>query len=294
MSPALKGALCGLAGFGVFSVCDATIKFLGASYSPVQIVAFMCLFTLPLIGLLWLARPVSMRPVHPVLMAVRTVALIGNGLLITYAFTAMPLAQAYAIFFTLPLILTLIAWPVLGDRVDAVGALAIVTGLVGVLVALNPGRVEFDIGHLAAVGGVILAAVHYLIVRKTGSVEAMVPMLFYPIFGQTVAAFLILPGNFVPMPAADLVIFALLAAGGFAGTLLMIAAYRFAAPVIVAPTQYSQIAWAALFGALFFDEPMTGGTALGMAIIAASGVIVVIRQNRPRQNRPHQNRPHQI
>ena len=45
------------------------------------------------------------------------------------------------------------AWPLLGDRVDMVGAVAIVTGLIGVLVALNPGRVEFGIGHVAAVGG---------------------------------------------------------------------------------------------------------------------------------------------
>ena len=64
--------------------------------------------------------------------------------------------------------------------------MAIVTGLVGVLVALNPGRVEFGVGHVAAVGGVVLAAVHYLIIRRTGGTEATVPMLFYPVLGQTV------------------------------------------------------------------------------------------------------------
>ena len=94
MSDALKGGLLGLLGFGLFALADATIKFLGGTYSPVQIVAFAGLFTLPLIGLLWLRQPVSLRPVHPWLMAIRTVALIGNGLLVTYAFTAMPLAQA--------------------------------------------------------------------------------------------------------------------------------------------------------------------------------------------------------
>ena len=141
------------------------IKFLGGTYGPVQIVAFMCLFTLPLIGLLWLARPVSMMPVHPVLMAVRRVAIIGNGLLVTYAFTTLPLAQAYAIFFTLPLILTLMAWPLSGDRVDLVGGAAVIIGPAGVLVALNPRRVEFDIGRPAAVGGVVLAAIPYLIIR---------------------------------------------------------------------------------------------------------------------------------
>lgn len=281
MSPALKGVLCGLLGFGLFSLADATIKFLGGTYSPVQIVAFAGLFTLPLIGLLWLAAPVSLRPVYPGLMALRTAALIGNGLLVTYAFTVMPLAQAYAIFFTLPLILTLLAWPLLGDRVDLIGALAVIIGLVGVIVALNPGRVAFGIGHVAAFGGVVLAAVHYLIVRKTGGAEANVPMLLYPILGQTAAAFLLLPGRYVPMPPADLAAIAALTLAGFTGTLMMIAAYRAAAPVIVAPTQYSQIAWAALIGALFFDEPMTPHAALGMGIIALAGVMIGIRQNRP-------------
>jgi S-adenosylmethionine uptake transporter len=280
MSPALKGALYGLIGFGLFSLADATIKFLGGSYGAVQILAFMGLFMLPLIGLLWLRAPVPLLPVHPWLMTVRTVALIGNGLLVTYTFTVMPLAQAYAIFFTLPLMLTLLAAPLLGDRIDLIAGLAVVLGLVGVVVALNPGRVEFDIGHLAAVGGVILAAVHYLIVRKTGGAEANVPMLLYPVLGQTVAAFLLLPGRYVPMPPADLAIVAGLSLAGFCGTLMMFAAYRAAAPIIVAPTQYSQIAWAALFGAIFFGEPMTVQTGIGMGIIALAGVLVIARQDR--------------
>jgi S-adenosylmethionine uptake transporter len=62
----------------------------------------------------------------------------------------------------------------------------------------------------------------------------------------------------------------------------MFAAYRAAPPVVVAPTQYSQIAWAALFGALFFAEPMTLATAIGMVIIAAAGLLVVLRQDRAR------------
>ncbi len=282
MSSPLKGVLLGLAGFGLFSMADATIKFLGGSYNPVQIMAFAGLFTLPLIGLLWLKAPVSLRPAHPWLMAIRTLALIGNGLLVTYTFTAMPLAEAYAIFFTLPLILTLLAWPVLGDRVDLAGGAAVLIGLIGVIVALNPGRVVFDLAHLAAVGGVVLAAVHYLIVRKVGSTESSVPMLLYPVLGQTVAAFLLLPGRYVPMPVHDLATVAILSLGGFGGTLLLFAAYRVAPPVIVAPTQYSQIAWAALFGALFFAEPMTAGTAIGMVIIAAAGLLVVMRQDRAR------------
>lgn len=280
MSPSLKGVLLGLAGFGLFSIADATIKFLGDSYHAVQIVAFASLFTLPLIGLLWLRNPVRLRPVHPKLMAIRTVALIANALLVTYAFTTLPLAQAYAIFFTLPLVLTLLAWPLLGDRVSAMGGVAVVLGLIGVIVALNPGRIDFGIGHLAAVLGMLMAAVHYLIVRRTGGEESAVAMLLYPVAGQAVVAFLILPGRCVPMPLHDLATVASISVTGMAGTLLMFAAYRAAPPVVVAPTQYSQIAWAAVFGALFFTEPMTASTATGMVIIAAAGILVVRQQER--------------
>lgn len=62
----------------------------------------------------------------------------------------------------------------------------------------------------------------------------------------------------------------------------MIAAYRAAPPVVVAPTQYSQIVWAALFGAVFFAEPMTVDLAMGMGLIAVAGLLVVRRQDRTR------------
>lgn len=282
MTSSLQGVLLGLAGFGLFSIADATIKFLGGSYHPVQIVAFAAGFTLPLIGLMWLRARPSLIPRHPWLMALRTVALIANALLVTHAFTTLPLAQAYAIFFTVPLVLTLVAWPVLGDRVDAMGGVAILLGLVGVLVALNPGRVEFGLGHLAAVAGMLMAVVHYLIVRKLGNAEMPVVMLAWPVLGQTLAALALLPGRYQPMPLHDLATVASISVFGMAGTLLMFAAYRVAPPVVVAPTQYSQIAFAAVFGALFFNEPMTARTALGMGIIAVAGLLVAARQDKAR------------
>lgn len=281
MSPTLKATLLGLAGFGLFSLADSIIKYLGGSYGPVQIVAMMGLFTLPLIGLLWLREGGRLRPVHPVLMAVRTAALIANGLLVTYAFGVLPLAQAYAIFFTMPLLIALLAWPLLAERIDLAGGFAVVLGLVGVLVALNPGRMELTFGHLAAILGALGAAVHYLILRRTGPAESSVAMLLYPVLGQTAVSLVLLPGTHVPMPPADLALMAALTLAGFTGTRLMIAAYRAGPPIVVAPTQYSQIAWAALFGAVFFDESMGLQTLIGMAIIAAASLIAIARQDRP-------------
>jgi S-adenosylmethionine uptake transporter len=273
----LKGALFALAGFALFSVADALVKNLGAAYSPVQIVGFVCLLTLPLIALLWLRSPVSLRPVHPWLMGLRTLAMIGNGLLITFSFTVLPLAQVYAIAFTMPLLITLLAWPVLGDKITFAGATAILMGLVGVIVALQPGQVTPSIGHLAVVGGVALGAVHYIIIRLTGGVEAAVPMLLYPVSAQAIVTLLLLPSRYVPMPAADLALVAGIALAAFAATLLMIAAYRVAPPIVVAPAQYSQIVWAAVLGTFFFGEAMAFHTVLGMVLIAIAGLIVVAR-----------------
>lgn len=282
MSPSLRGVLLGLLGFGSFALSDATIKFLGAGYSAVQIMAFAGLMTLPLLGLLWLHDREPLRVVHPVLMAIRTLALIMNGLLVTYAFTALPLAEAYSIFFTMPLLITLMAWPLLGERIDPVAGLAVVVGLAGVLVALDPRGATLGLAHLAAFVGATGGAVHYLIVRKTGGVESRVAMFLYPLLGQTLAALVLLPGRYQPMPPTDLAFIGGLTLAGFAGTLLLYAAYRAAPPIVVAPTQYSQIAWAALFGALFFDEAMSTRTAIGMLIIAVAGVMVVARQENRR------------
>jgi len=281
MSSTLKGTLLGLLGFGLFTFADATIKFLGGGYSSVQIMAFAGVFTFPLVGLLWLVEGGRLRPVHPGLMALRTAALIVNGLLVTYVFTVLPLAQAYAIFFTMPLMISLLGWPILGERIDPIAGIAVAIGLVGVYVALDPEGAALGIGHLAAIIGAVCAAIHYLIIRKTGGVESRVAIMIYPLIGQTAAALALLPGRYVPMPASDLGLIACLMLAGFAGALVMIAAYRAAPPIVVAPTQYSQIAWAALFGALLFGETMSLRTAIGMVIIAATGVVVVARQDRP-------------
>jgi S-adenosylmethionine uptake transporter len=64
--------------------------------------------------------------------------------------------------------------------------------------------------------------------------------------------------------------------------LAIVVAYRKAPAIIIAPMQYSQIGWAALFGALIFGETMSGGTVLGCVLIALAGIVVVARQDRVR------------
>jgi S-adenosylmethionine uptake transporter len=279
----LKGALLGLLAMGLFACVDVSIKFLGGGYNPFQIIFFVCLMTVPIAALYAMADPSEegLRPKMPGLMALRCVAVVLTGIFGTYAFATLPLAQCYAILFTMPIFVALFSIPVMGERIDLVRGSAIVLGLGGVIVALDPGAATLEWGHLSALAGAIIGAANYVLIRKTGTAERTALMQLYPVLAQLIVAGLVLPLVYVPMPGADLALMAAMAVVGFVGYLAIIAAYRAAPGIVVAPMQYSQILWAAIFGALLFDEVMSGRTVAGVALIVAAGIVIVTRQDKP-------------
>jgi len=90
------------------------------------------------------------------------------------------------------------------------------------------------------------------------------------------------------MPIEHLGLLAVMASLGLVAGLLIIMAYRLAPAVIVAPMQYSQILWAAVFGSLLFGEEIDLWTGIGAGVIIASGIYIVLREGTPRvsENRP--------
>jgi len=275
----LIGALLGLSAMGLFAVADITIKFLGSGYNPFQIIFFAGLMSVPLVAGLAMADPTAaaMRPVRPRLMALRCLVVLVNGIFGTYAFANLPLAQCYAIFFAMPIFITLLSALVLGERIDLLRGVAVVVGLAGVVVALDPGRATLQWGHAAALAGAVVGALNYVIIRMTGGQERSVVMILYPLMVQLVVAAVVLPLVYVPMPLFDLMLTAAMAAASFAGYLLIIAAYRRAPGIVVAPMQYSQIIWAAILGALLFDEWVGPRVIVGTVLIIAAGIAVVAR-----------------
>jgi len=97
-----------------------------------------------------------------------------------------------------------------------------------------------------------------------------------------------MPFVYQPMPVSHLALTAVMAFLGTLGALGSIAAYRIAPAVIVAPMQYSQIIWAAIYGWLFFNEGVDFYTAVGSTVIILSGIYIVLREGTPSvsQNRP--------
>ena len=122
----------------------------------------------------------------------------------------------------------------------------------------------------------MLGAMYYLILRKTGGQERMAVIMLYPMLAQVAVVALLLPFVYQPMSILHLGFTGLMALEGFAGSLLIILAYRYAPAVVVAPMQYVQIIWATLFGMLYFGEPMSGATILGITVIILAGLSIML------------------
>lgn len=289
MGPNARGALLALLSFGIYASHDAVVKLLGGSYHAVQLVFFSVLFSFPLATLMMMRdrTPGTLLPAHPGWMALRTAAAVATGLCAFYAFSVLPLAEVYAIIFAQPLFITLLAIPVLGEKVGLRRGIAVAVGLLGVLVVLRPGGgTSLGLGHLAALGAAATGALSSIVVRRIGHAERPVVLLLYPMIGNIVVMGTALPWVYEPIAGPHVALMALMSLLGWLGGVVIIAAYRAGEAGIVAPMQYSQILWATLFGALLFGESVGTTTALGAAIIIASGLYIVLREGRASTNRP--------
>ncbi len=286
----LIGAFLSLAAFGVYATHDVFIKFLGGSYSAFQLIFFSGLLGFPLVTLALMRDRTdgNLIPKYPMWTAIRTASAVLNAVLGFYAFSVLPLAQCYAIFFLMPILITLMAIPLLGEKVGVHRGLAIVAGLVGVVIVLRPFETSLSLGHLAALGAAVLGAATSVIVRKVGQGERAVVLMLYPMMANFLFMAIALPFVYVPVPPQHFAMMAGIAALGLMGGVLVIAAYRRAPAIIVAPMQYSQIIWAIIYGHFFFGEEIDRATAIGTAVIIAAGVYIVMREDTPAvsKNRP--------
>lgn len=282
MSANAKGALFALLGFALFSAHDVAVKYLGGQYSTFQIIFFSVLFSFPMVFLLHLRErnADNLFPKHPWWSLPRVVATVVTGVSAFYAFSVLPLAQTYAFLFGMPLLITVLSVPMLGERVGIHRGSAVIVGLIGVLVVLRPGYVELGLGHAAGLTAAVGAAISSLIVRKIGNEERSTVLMIYPMFANLLLMAVLLPGRYVPMALFDLGTVATMAILASLASLCIILACKNGEASVVAPMHYSQMIWAIIYGYFFFAELPDTFTVIGACIIISSGLYVVFRESR--------------
>lgn len=275
----LKGVGLAALGFTAFSTHDALIKTLG-DYSVFQIIFFAVLFSfVPFTLFLMLDRHErSMRPNVPGLVAIRSVCILGSTVSGFYAFSVLPMAEVYSLIFSAPILITILAIPVLGEKVKLIRWIAIILGMSGVVVVLQPGDTNLSLGHLAGFMAAVFLSVTSVVTRKIGSREHSVTLVVYPLMTNLFVTGIMMIWVYKPMPGMVLATLCGIGMLSVIGQTLLVQAYRASEAQFVAPVQYVQMLWAIFFGAIFFDEVLKQTTVLGASIIILSGLLFVWRE----------------
>jgi len=281
-----KGVLLGFAAFAAYAISDAFVKSLHGSlpaYEAVFFGAVLGLSALPFIRKRddrWRDVLVAQRQG---LWLVRALASAVGSTAAVVAFTALPMAEAFALIFLLPIFVTILSVLVLGEHVGWRRWSAVVAGFIGVLVVLRPGFRVLGVGHLAAIVCGLSGAVSMIALRLSGSHEKRVTLYGAGVVGSILlTGVLMLPAFVWPSLHQWLLLlgYGLLAA--LASVLLMLATQK--APANhVAPTQYSQMLWAVLLGYVLFRDRLDWPMALGIAIILGAGLFTLVREEQVTQ-----------
>jgi S-adenosylmethionine uptake transporter len=279
----LQGVVLGFLTYALFSGADALVKSLGGELPVMEIVflsqaaAFAVILVLRPRGELWRNM---FRMHHPKRVLLRAVCGVIAAVFSTVAFTTIPLAEAYSLIFLAPVLVTIMSIPLLGERVGWRRVGAVVIGLCGVLLVVKPGFRELHFGHLAGLIVAIAGAVSMIILRMIGHTERRVSLIGVMMSScLVVSGILMIPEFVVPSANAMLKVAGIGLVAGIA-QMTLLAATRLAPANRVAPAQYSQIVWAVIFGALFFDEVPDWIALVGIALIGLSGLFTLLREDK--------------
>ena len=276
----------------VFSLQDAIIKQVSGSYALTEVVGLRSLVGIPIVLALVLRNAGWRALFAPGWTSLFWRSAIMFGAYTSYymAFPALPLADAVALYFTVPLFVTALAGPFLGERVDWKVWLAVLLGFAGVMIMLRPGSGLFEPAALLSLLSAALYGTAMLMARKLGITRSASVMAFHQnavfLMGAVTVAALVhffeVSGQSHPslqfltrawtMPT--LFDGALIATCGIVaaiGTVLLTNAYRVAPASTVTPFEYTGMLWAPLWGFLFFAETPRWTTLLGAAIVALAG-----------------------
>lgn len=268
----------------LFACLDTTIKHLTQSFS-VPLIAFVRYFVhlLLMLAIVTPRHGLSMaRARRPGLVILRGLSLVVMTLFMMMGLKRLPLAEATAICFVAPLLVVLLARPLLGERIGLVRLLAVLSGFCGVLLVARPGGSLDVVGVFCVLVAALCGTAYQLLSRVLVGGESTLTLLFYVALAGAISFGASLPWvSHGPLPGwQDGVLMLSLGVTGGLGHYLFTHAYHDAPASLLAPFNYLQLLWAGLLGWLVFGRVPDHLTLLGMGIIAGAGVVVALYQHR--------------
>lgn len=270
-----------VAAVAMFSLMDASMKVLAGHYPAVQVTALRCMLSMPLVCayLAYRGKFTGIFNVRWPLHILRGVVGIAMLSLFAYALKTLPLADTYAIFFIAPALVTALAVFVLKEKVSFGQWVAIVVGLGGVLVVLRPDGTSFvSLAGLAVLGSAVCYGISAIAGRVLAKTDAPEHVMFWVLALMGVGVAPLAIQAWVPIDWALWPAMAALAVTGFFGQLALTRAFSMGKASIVAPFEYTALAWGVGIDWLLWQTLPDRFTLIGAAIIIASGIYLVRRE----------------
>lgn len=278
----LLGIALRVGAMATLACLSATVKWTGGRGIPVfEIILFRNLFALVPLGLfIWRTTGFEVLKTRRPLGHLARAGIGLTGMVCGFsAVQYLPLTEATALQFTSPLFMTALSALLLAEHVGRHRWVAVVVGFVGVLIMARPVPGEVNVlGMALGMGGAFCTAGAMVAIRQISDTERGPTIVFYFTLGGVALG---LVGSLFHWVTPDPLTLAVLIFGGViggVGQMLLTEALRNAPLGVIAPFDYTQLVWAALFGLVIWGELPHPLTLIGAVIVAGSGVYILHRE----------------
>jgi drug/metabolite transporter (DMT)-like permease len=277
-----RGILMALLATVAYAVVDALSKYQAREYPVMMIVWARYFVPLALLLAVFLPRRGArlLRTAFPLVQMIRGVLLTAGTILIVFAYRVMPMAEAQAISFIHPVLLTVLAEIFLREKVSPLGWVAVLIGFSGVLIIVRPGGGLFTPMAFLPLGLAFCFSSYQIFTRLIAGRESSLSSLFCVLLVGSLMMSVALPFSWVDPTAKGWFFFALIGVTSGLGHFSTIKALEFAPASLLAPFAYIQLLWVGILGAAVFGDFPDAMTVFGMAVVVAGGLLVAVSRRR--------------
>ena len=277
-----RGILLMTAGCALLTVNDSIMKSLTAGYPTGETIFVRGLFVAIPIALL-VHRGGGLQTLRVTNLRgqlLRGALLAGSMFLFLTSLRFLPLADAVALTFAGPLILTAVAPWALGERVGWRRRCAVAVGFAGVLIMLAPGREGLRWAAFLPLGAALFETARDIVTRRLVATESSVSLTACSLGFVTLCALATAGHGWRPMNAGDIGLLAMAGCCVSVAFVLITEAFRHAEASLVAPFRYSSVLWAMLIGVIAFGDWPSPSMLAGAGLVVGSGLYILHREAR--------------
>lgn len=268
---------------GAYAFQDVIVKWIACQISLGQIIFCRSLFALiPIIAVAWVSKESlwsSLQNVQqPRKHFLRALFSFLSLICFVYAFTQMPLANAYTLTFAAPLFMTALSGPLLHEVVRRHRWICVIIGFIGVVIVSRPGTSTFQLASSVAILGGLAYALSLILVRELSKTESNIMIVFSFTCLSIIFSFPFAYFSWGPLTGEQWGWLILIGTLGGSAQFAMTQAFRLSAVSLIAPFDYAALLWAVVFDYLFFAYHPDFYTLTGASFIVMAGLWIVYKE----------------